>query len=174
MHYNIENIDHMVRNKSKWDLKNSVVLMRILIGWHFLFEGIVKLYNPDWTSFGYLASAQGPLKPMFLALTNDAIISTVDMLNVGALIFVGITLILGVFEKLGAFVGIGLLALYYLTHPPFPWLTQLNVEGSYWFVNKNLIELAACLVIYQFPTGNYFGLGRIFNKNKQLNKIEEL
>lgn len=88
------------------------------------------------------------------------------MLNMAALIVVGLTLTLGIFEKLGAFVGIGLLAIYYLAHPSFPWLTQINVEGSYWFVNKNLIELVACLIIYQLPTGHYFGLKRIFNKNK--------
>ncbi len=88
--------------------------------------------------------------------------------------FVGITLLLGIFEKKGALVGIILLALYYWAHPPFPWLMQVNVEGSYWFVNKNLIELAACMVIYQYPTGQYFGLKYLFNKNKEQTKTETL
>ena len=164
----------MILIKRKWDLKDSVVLMRIFIGWHFLYEGVIKIYNPDWTSFGYLASAQGPLKSVFSALTNEPVLGGVDMLNMTALIVVGLTLILGIFEKLGAFVGIGLLAMYYLAHPSFPWLTQVNVEGSYWFINKNLIELVACLVIYQLPTGHYFGLRRIFNKNKGEIKTENL
>jgi thiosulfate dehydrogenase [quinone] large subunit len=47
---------------------------------------------------------------------------------------------------------------------------QIKVEGSYWFVNKNLIELAACLVIYQFPTGKYFGLQYLFDKKKGVTK----
>lgn len=158
--------------KKKWDLKDSVVLMRIFIGWHFLYEGVIKMYNPDWTSFGYLASAQGPLKPVFTALTNEAVLGWVDGLNMAALIVVGLCFTLGIFEKKSALLGIGLLALYYLAHPSFPWLQQVNVEGSYWFVNKNLIELAACMVIYQLPTGQYFGLGRIFNKNKTTNKID--
>jgi len=147
-------------------LNTSVALLRILIGWHFLYEGIIKIYNPDWTSFGYLASAQGPLKPVFTALTGETLIGWVDGLNMAALIIVGLTLTLGFFEKIGAFVGMGLLALYYLAHPSFPWLTEVNVEGSYWFVNKNLIELVACLVIFQYPTAHYFGLARIFGKNK--------
>jgi thiosulfate dehydrogenase [quinone] large subunit len=155
--------------KRKWDLEDSIVLMRIFIGWHFLYEGIVKIYSPDWTSFGYLASAQGPLKSVFSALTNQAVLPWVDMLNITALIVVGFALILGIFEKLGAFIGIGLLALYYLAHPSLPGLPQIGVEGNYWFVNKNLIELVACLVLYQFPTGHYFGLKRIFNKNKAKN-----
>lgn len=156
----------MILIKRKWDLKDSVILMRIFIGWHFLYEGIIKIYSPDWTSFGYLASAQGPLKTVFSTLAKEPVLGWVDMLNMAALIVVGLTLTLGIFEKLGALVGIGLLAIYYLAHPSFPWLTEINVEGSYWFVNKNLIELVACLIIYQLPTGHYFGLKRIFNKNK--------
>ena len=160
--------------KKTWDLKDSVVLMRIFIGWHFLYEGIIKIYNPDWTSFGYLASAQGPLKTLFTSLTSESLIGWVDGFNMAALIVVGLALILGVFEKTGAVIGIGLLALYYLAHPSFPWLTQINVEGSYWFINKNLIELVACMIIFQMPTGHYFGLGRIFNKNKTEIKSENL
>ncbi|MGI9532912.1 DoxX subfamily [Lutimonas sp.] len=152
----------MTTSKKAWELKDSIVLLRILIGWHFLYEGIIKLYNPDWTSMGYLASAQGPLKPFFTALTNESIIGWVDGMNMAALIIVGLTLTLGFLEKTGAFIGIGLLALYYLAHPSFPWLTEVNVEGSYWFVNKNLIELVACMIIFQFPTARYFGLKRLF------------
>nr|WP_262909176.1 DoxX family membrane protein [Muricauda sp. M10] len=159
----------MDQNQNK--LKVSVTLLRILIGWHFLFEGVVKLYNPEWTSFGYLATAQGPFKWFFTMLVGDATIGWVDTLNIIALMVVGITFTLGIFEKVGAFVGMGLLALYFFAHPPFPGLTQLNVEGSYWFVNKNLIELVACLVIYQLPTGQYFGL-EYLRKNR-LTKMQE-
>jgi thiosulfate dehydrogenase [quinone] large subunit len=156
----------MTIHKNSWELKDSIVILRILIGWHFLYEGIIKLYNPDWTSFGYLASAQGPFKPLFTALTSESMLGWVDGLNMAALVIVGLTLTLGFFEKTGAFIGMALLALYYAAHPSFPWLTEVNAEGSYWFVNKNLIELAACLVIFQYPTSTYFGLERLFGKNK--------
>jgi thiosulfate dehydrogenase [quinone] large subunit len=158
--------------KNRWGLQDSMVLMRIFIGWHFLYEGIIKLYNPDWTSFGYVASAQGPLKPLFTLLSGDPFLGWIDAFNIAALVVVGITLTLGIYEKLGALVGIGLLAIYYLAHPSFPWLMQVNVEGSYWFVNKNLIELAACLVIYHLPTGHYFGLSRILKKRKEITNTE--
>ena len=164
----------MATTSRKWALRNTIVLLRLFVGWHFLYEGVIKLYNPDWTSFGYLASAQGPFKSLFVSLANDAIIGWVDVLNYSALIIVGVTLILGIFEKLGSFVGIGLLALYYLAHPPFPWLDQINVEGSYWFVNKNLIELVACIILFQYPTGDYFGLKSLFGKKQQLAKSEQL
>jgi uncharacterized membrane protein YphA (DoxX/SURF4 family) len=52
----------------------GLVLLRIVIGWHFLFEGIEKLeswYNGPreghqvWSAAGYLSEAQGPLAPWF-------------------------------------------------------------------------------------------------------------
>ena len=157
-----------------WGLKETIILMRILIGWHFLYEGVIKLYNPEWTSFGYLATAQGPFQSIFTAIANEPYIGIADGLNKFALVFVGITFLLGIFEKAGAIFAIGLLLLYYLAHPPFPWLEQLKVEGAYWFVNKNLIELVACMVIYQFPTGKYFGLQQIFDRKKGITKSEAL
>lgn len=164
----------MSGTKTKWELKHTIVLMRIFIGWHFLYEGVIKLYNPDWTSFGYLATAQGPFKSFFMAMAREPMLAWADNLNWIALMFVGITLTLGIFERWGALVGIGLLALYYLAHPAFPWLQQVNVEGSYWFINKNLIELVACIIVFQYPTGKVFGLSHFFNKNKQLTKTETI
>ena len=29
---------------------NGLVLLRVLIGWHFLYEGVSKLINPYWSS----------------------------------------------------------------------------------------------------------------------------
>lgn len=154
----------MTQLQSNRRLSGALVLLRILIGWHFLYEGIIKLYNPDWTSFGYLASAQGPLKSVFTLLASEPLLPWVDALNWLALVFVGVTLILGVFERAGALVGMGLLALYYLAHPAWPGLAQFNTEGSYWLVNKNLIEGVACWVLFLQPTGAIFGLSRFFQK----------
>ena len=148
-------------NQNQNKLKASVALLRIFIGWHFLFEGVVKMYNPEWTSFGYLATAQGPFEGFFTMLIGDSTIGLVDTLNIIALMVVGVTFTLGIFERIGAIVGVGLLALYFLAHPPFPGLMQMNVEGNY----KNLIELVAIIVIYQLPTGAYFGLDYL-RKNK--------
>ena len=162
----------MSGSKSRWELRHSVTLLRVFIGWHFLYEGVIKIYNPDWTSYGYLASAQGPFKSFFHWMSREPMIHWADSLNWMALMFVGISLLLGVFEKKGAFVAALLLGLYYLAHPSFPWLTQVNVEGSYWFVNKNLIELAACLVLYKMPTGEFFGLGYLFKKRESSPQTE--
>ena len=34
-----------------------LVLLRMAIGWHFLYEGIAKLFTPNWSSASYLDSS---------------------------------------------------------------------------------------------------------------------
>lgn len=144
----------------------TLVLLRILIGWHFLYEGVIKAYNPSWTAKGYLLSAS-VLKPFFTWLAGDSLISSINMLNIAGLIAVGISLLMGLKVRWGCIAGILLLVFYYLAHPPFASLPQGPSEGSYWVVNKNLIEIAALMVIYQFPLTAAFGMENLFlKKNK--------
>jgi thiosulfate dehydrogenase [quinone] large subunit len=145
--------------------RNTLVFLRVLIGWHFLYEGVIKAYNPSWTSKGYLLSAS-ILKPFFAWLAGESMVGAIDMLNIAGLIFVGISLLIGIKVRWGCIAGIALLALYYLAHPPFPGLPQGPTEGSYWIVNKNLFEMAALLVVYQFPLTSAFGLESMFSKPK--------
>ena len=89
------------------------------------------------------------------------------MANIIGLIAVGVTLLIGIKVRWGCIAGIALLLLYYMAHPPFPGLPQGPAEGSYWLVNKNLIELVALIVIYQFPLTTVFGIEYFFNRNKE-------
>jgi thiosulfate dehydrogenase [quinone] large subunit len=147
---------------------NSLLLLRILIGWHFLYEGVLKLYNPVWTAKGYLLSASF-MKPFFIWLSGPSFISVVDTLNIVGLIAIGLGLMLGLRIRWACIGGMLLLAMYYLAHPPFPGLEQGATEGSYWIVNKNLIEIAALFVLYQFPAAYGFGIESFFTKNKAEN-----
>ncbi|GEM_PF-1209197 len=55
--------------------------LRLVIGWHFLIEGIEKLHTPTWSSEAYLRESSGPLAPRFRALAGDRLL---DKLTVGA------------------------------------------------------------------------------------------
>lgn len=143
---------------------NVLVLLRIFIGWHFLYEGVIKFYNPSWTAKGYLLSAEGIFKPIFGMLAKDSIISYIDGINIAILLVVGICLILGIMVRNASLSGIFLLLLYYLAHPALPGFNQGPAEGSYWIVNKNLIEAAALLVLMYFPTEHYFSVKLLFRK----------
>ena len=147
-----------------------LVALRVLIGWYFLYEGMVKLTNPNWSSVGYLLDSEGFLKGFYLSLaSNPFILKTVDFLNIWGLIAIGLGLILGTFSRIAIIAGIILMGLYYFSHPPFIGLKySLPMEGSYLFVNKILIELAALVVLFVFPTSKKIGLDRfIFSRKKK-------
>jgi thiosulfate dehydrogenase (quinone) large subunit len=144
---------------------SALVILRMLVGWHFLYEGVIKFYSPSWTAKGYLLSATY-MESFFHWLASDSMISTIDTLNIAALLLVGAGLILGFKTQVASLIGIGLLLMYYLAHPPFPGYEQGIAEGSYWIINKNLIEAAALVVIFLFPTSISFGLERFFAKKE--------
>ncbi len=147
-----------------------LVLLRLFIGWHFLFEGLLKLFSPGWTSQGYLRSAQGFLAPFFEWLGSESMIGLVDAVTMIALTGVGLTVLLGFFERIGAYVGMVLLFFFYLSHPSFPGLEAGAAEGNYFIVNKNLIELAALGVLAYFPTGHLAGLDLLLRPGKTTNQ----
>ncbi|MBN2349266.1 MAG: DoxX family membrane protein [Bacteroidales bacterium] len=154
------------------NLRNSQVFflttLRILIGWHFLYEGIVKIMNPGWSSLGYLLDSKGLFANFFISLTyNSTILQTIDFINIWGLTLIGLGLILGAFTRFSTLCGILLLSLYYLSHPASPSLEyMLPQEGSYLIVNKTLIEIFSLLVLFVFPTGKIVGLDRLISKLK--------
>ena len=143
----------------------ALVVLRMLVGWHFLYEGVAKLSNPLWTYAGYLQASQGWFSGLFQGLpANPGMLSVVDNLNQWGLVAIGLALILGCFVRTASISGMVLLALYYLAAPPFPGLEYaIPTEGSYLFVNKILIEIAALLVILGLPTSHRIGLDRLIH-----------
>jgi len=146
-----------------------LIVLRILIGWHFLYEGFVKVLNPNWTSAGFLSESQWIFSPIFdFIISHSALLRFVDLMNMWGLIGIGLGLILGVMTRVASVSGMMLLLLYYVCNPP---LIGFNYsapsEGSYLIINKNLIEMFALGVLTVFPTGLIIGLDRIiFNRKK--------
>ena len=158
----------MMENKgySGWQTW-SLVILRVAIGWHFLYEGITKLMNPDWSSLGYLMDSKGLFEGLFHALAGNAtLLNAMDFLNIWGLILIGAGLMLGLFTRIAAISGMVLLAFYYLSHPAIIGVSYaIPSEGNYLWVNKNLVELLAIWVILSFPTWKNIGLDRfLFNK----------
>jgi len=154
----------------------ALVVLRMLVGWHFLYEGVAKLANPLWTSAGYLQASQGWFSGLFQGLpSNPGMLSLVDNLNQWGLVAIGLALLLGCFVRVASISGILLLGLYYLAAPPFPGLEYaIPTEGSYLFVNKILIEMAALLVILGLPTSHRIGLDRLINLKRRAKQPAEL
>jgi len=149
----------------------ALVVLRMLIGWHLLYEGITKVINPYWTSAGYLSDSKWIFSGLFTSIVaNPTVLKSVDFLNEWGLIAIGIGLIAGLLTRAATIAGIVLLCLYYVANPPFlGYQYSMPTEGSYLIVNKTLIEAAALFVLAFFPTGEKIGLD-IFLCRKRVTK----
>lgn len=145
-----------------------LVILRVAIGWHFLYEGLSKLINPNWSSVGFLLDSQGFLRSFFISLTSDpTLVNIFDTITIWGLILIGLGLILGFLARPACIFGILLLLMFYLSHPPFVGFRySVPSEGSYLIVNKNLIELFALAVLYVFPSSSIIGIDRFIFKKR--------
>jgi thiosulfate dehydrogenase [quinone] large subunit len=138
----------------------ALLVLRTLIGWHFVYEGYFKLLRPAWgrdgspldawSSAGYLRGATGPLASTFQAIGNSTWVGWVDVGVAVALVLVGLSLMFGVFTRIGCLGALVLLTMFYVSAIPTSGLPEVRTEGAYLFVNKNLIEAAAVLVVMLF------------------------
>ena len=150
-------------NRQKKATSIVMTILRVAIGWHFLYEGLTKLLNPEWTAAGYLESATGPLAGMFQALAgNETLLAMVNVLNTWGLVLIGLGLFLGLFTRIAQVAGIALLFMYYISHPPVFSEPGFFREGSYFFISKDFLEMLAIVVLMFFPTGKYLGLDGLF------------
>ena len=149
-------------NLSRWPLI-AITVLRVFVGWHFLYEGVAKVTSPSWSAAGYLRQARGPFSGLFKWLASQPnLLANADLITMWGLTLVGLCLILGLFTRLASIGGIAFLSLFYLCNPPFVgYFYSIPTEGSYLVVNKNLVELCALVVIFATGSGRFAGLDRI-------------
>jgi uncharacterized membrane protein YphA (DoxX/SURF4 family) len=154
--------------------KNTAVvwlltIARIAIGWHFLYEGISKLASGTWSSAPYLAGSKWIFAPFFHWLAgSEGMISFVDFINIWGMILVGLGLIFGAFARWASAGGALMLLFYFVAYPPIPgYMFGVPAEGSYLWINRNLIELLVLAAFIFVPHDFMFGFDRLYIKWKE-------
>jgi thiosulfate dehydrogenase [quinone] large subunit len=143
----------------------AITVLRVIVGWHFLYEGIAKLTSSSWSAAAYMRASRGPFAEFFRWIASQPqVLDKANLITMYGLTIVGALLMLGLFTRLAAIAGIGLILLFYLCNPPFVgYFYSIPTEGSYLIVNKNLVELCALVVILVTGSGRFAGLDRILH-----------
>jgi len=128
-----------------------------------LHEAVARLATPE------QQSAAGPFAPPRTSL------DWINDLTTYGLIAMGVCLILGLCTPLAALAGAVFLGQVYLSMPPWPGLpANPMAEGHYLIVNKNLIEMLACLALVFIPTGQWIGLDALVFGRKVPATVEDV
>jgi thiosulfate dehydrogenase [quinone] large subunit len=129
----------------------ALVLLRVLIGWHFLYAGLTKVLNPGWSAEGFLLNAVpegNPVPGLWTTLASDWL-WLIDPLNAWGLTLVGLALIVGVAVRWSAFWG-SVMMLFY-------WLAALPLANSI-LIDDHVIYVAVLFGLGAFGAGRYYGV----------------
>ena len=137
-----------IRGRLLGELKGQTDAMKTLVGASLLGDDRAK---------GYAA----PVQEYWLGFVPKSwtVVDFFVWITPYFLTVVGVLLMVGLFTRFSCFTAAGFLLLTYLTHMPLPYLpAPPNQEGTYLFVNKNLIEMVALLAIMTTRSGKWAGL----------------
>ena len=139
----------------KWEVP-AVSILRMAIGWHFLYEGIAKIVVESWSSQSYLANTTGFFSPFYHWLAASSAIGIIDWLNIAGLILIGLALFFGCFTRISAAAGALLLLLYYFAYPPFGFsLITSSGESHLFIVNYLFVEIFVLILFAVYPNSGY-------------------
>ena len=131
----------------------ALFLLRISLGWLFLFAGYAKLTTAGgFSAKQFLLNLHGPFSQFYLPMAGNPL---VDNLVILGEILIGICLILGILVRFASFWGIIMMLLYYFAeYPPENGL----------IVNDQLIY-ALILVYFMFSNaGCFWGFDKTLEK----------
>lgn len=132
--------------------KLSLFLLRISLGWMFLYAGITKIFDPTWTAEGYMKSAK-TFSGFYLWLTQPGLMPIVNFINEWGLTLLGISLIFGVFVRLSSVLGAALMLMYYLVILQFPY-----PNAHAFIVDEHIIYIFILLFLASIRAGRAWGL----------------
>jgi uncharacterized membrane protein YphA (DoxX/SURF4 family) len=93
--------------------------------------------------------------------------SKIDAINtktIWALTILGFCMMVGLFSRTAAIGTAGMLLMFYLVVPPWPGVPEAPGPEHSLIVNKNFIELLACLGLAALPTGRWLGLDALIHR----------
>jgi uncharacterized membrane protein YphA (DoxX/SURF4 family) len=147
-----------VRKKEYRDLKAEAAKMReplLAEQDKPMKEALDSLLKPE-------QKALDPLKPKYgppSSFKDYTLLDWNDFVVRWGLVVVGGCLLLGLFTRTACILAAAFLASLYLAMPALPWVPEnLRTEGHYFFINKNLVEMLALLVLATTQSGRWLGL----------------
>ncbi len=138
--------------------KFMLVFLRFSMGWHFFYQGFGKRTAPGWSGEGYLAAGWGPFR--YIA-ENPSLLGMADAAVMWGLVILGILMMLGLFTQTAVWLGVLMMAAFYISVPPLDYtgfIYESGDQGTELYVNKIFIEFLALMLVGSFRTGKMAGL----------------
>ncbi len=162
---NLKRIMKKMKNLPTW----LFTILRIIVGWLMLYEGISKLLTPGWTAKYYMMGSTWILSDFLNWMASSpSAMRIVDFMNIWGLTIIGLSLFIGLFVRWSSIAGSILLLFYFAAYPPIPGYTfGVVTEGSYLWVDKTFILFFLLLVFSVIKSDFFYGVDRFIKRWKE-------
>lgn len=144
--------------------KITLFLLRVSLGWMFLYSGLSKVLAPSWSAEGYIKNAK-TFVSFYQWLTDPNILPIINFLNEWGQTALGIALILGIFVRISSILGALMMFLYYFPILEFPYV------GTHSFlVDEHIIYAFTLIYLSAVRAGRAYGLA-VFTSKLPFSKI---
>ncbi|MDQ3014713.1 MAG: DoxX family membrane protein [bacterium] len=140
--------------------KICLALLRIAVGWFLLYQGITAVLDPEWSIKPMIHNAD-TLAEFYDPIEDSDYLPYVSYVFKGLYILVGGLILLGLYVRPAALVGIVMMLFLY-----FPLLTFPYVNRDYFIVDQHLLLAITLLYLYAERAGEVFGLGTRFKLSR--------
>jgi thiosulfate dehydrogenase [quinone] large subunit len=139
--------------------KLFLILLRVAVGWFFLYQGITAILDPQWSVLPFISNAH-TFPDFYMSMSDSITASYISYLIKGLYVLIGACIVSGLFVRVGAFLGALIMLFFYFPLLQFPYVRYADV--TYYIVDYHL--MMAILLIYLFAAraGEVFGLGTLF------------
>lgn len=137
----------------------ALFLLRVSLGWLFLYSGLMKIADPTWSAAGFLGGAKTfpALYDWFSSASN---IGWVNFLNAWGQTLIGFGLITGTLVTLFSWAGILMMLLYYFPTLEFPYVAHGFI------VDEHIVYALAFFVLVTTKAGRFWGVDKYLSKKK--------
>lgn len=145
-------------------MEKKIILatLRISLGFLFLYAGITKVLDSEWTSAGFLMNAK-TFTGFYQYLASPGILPITDFVNEWSLTLLGVSLIFGIFVRLSGSLGAFLMILYYFPSLQFPY----SGTNSY-IIDQHIIYALVLKFLAVSRAGRIWGLDKVISKTNKL------
>ncbi len=133
--------------------KIALFALRLALGWIFLYSGLSKILDGDWSARGYLLNAQ-TFSDFYAWFASPANLTWVNFLVEWGEVAIGLALILGVFVPIASACGMLMLALFYFPDLRFPYI------GEHGFlIDERIVYICLLWLLLRLRAGSFWAVG---------------
>lgn len=137
----------------------SLVLLRITIGWYFLYLGIAAFTTDAWSIKPMIENA-ATFSEFYTEMAGPSFVVALSYVAKILYVLIGISLITGLFARGMALIGFILTLFFY-----FPLLQFPLVEGKFYLVNNQFIIVVVLLYLFAARAGDHMSIGKLFGSH---------